>query len=358
MLGQLCGFQGGLLGWYSAGHRDLPWRTAPNSPSGSTPDPYHVLVSEVMLQQTQVDTVVSYFLRFIERLPTISDLAAADEREVLRLWQGLGYYSRVRNLQASAKIIVNRYSGRLPSSVEELLGLPGIGRYTAGAIVSLAFDQRAPILDGNVARVLCRIDAIEDDPRASLTRRKLWERAEQILPAERVGEFNSALMELGATVCTPRDPKCEACPVARHCGALRRGIQERVPMPARARPRAMERRWVLCIQNRKRYLIEQRPANGRWASMWQFATVPAGQKAPSVGMVRRELGMSVRTSRLVGSFHHDLTHRRYQFDVYRCTAQSTPREVAPRRWVSLEQLSDYPLPLPHQKIAALLRKGG
>src|SRR5687768_16089198 len=218
MMGLAPTFARRLLRWYDKCRRDLPWRP---DPAAGRPrvDPYHVLVSEAMLQQTQVATVVPYFNRFIARFPTLADLAGADEQEVLRLWQGLGYYSRARNLQAAARKVVAEYGGELPRERDRLLTLPGVGRYTAGAVASIAFDRRAPILDGNVIRVLCRIDKIQSDPRDRSTQDLLWRRAEEVLPARRAGAFNSALMELGATVCTPRSPQCLLCPVREHCEA-------------------------------------------------------------------------------------------------------------------------------------------
>src|SRR5438105_5534112 len=215
MLGNTIDFRRSLLAWYTANRRDLPWRVARKSPTSERPDPYRVLVSEAMLQQTQVATVIPYFNRFMAAYPTLRDLAAANEQEVLRVWQGLGYYSRARHLLGTAKILVDEKNGKIPATVEELLELPGIGRYTAGAIASLAFERRAPILDGNVSRVLCRLDLIRDESKEAL-----WTRAEELLPKKRIGDFNSALMELGATVCTPRAPKCLMCPVQKHCAAL------------------------------------------------------------------------------------------------------------------------------------------
>src|SRR5688500_13285875 len=189
-----------LTEWYRRTRRDLPWRVPP----GARPDPYHVLVSEAMLQQTQVATVVPYFRRFIERFPTIADLARADEQDVLRMWQGLGYYTRARNLRAAAQAVVRDFGGELPRDLDSLLRLPGVGRYTAGAVATLAFDEPAAIVDGNVVRVICRLDRFESDPREKATSELIWRRAEQIVPARRAGDFNSALMELGATICTPR----------------------------------------------------------------------------------------------------------------------------------------------------------
>src|SRR5688572_23843941 len=234
MLGPPHTFARRLLRWYDRSRRDLPWRVPRDAAPGTALDPYHVLVSEAMLQQTQVATVIPYFNGFIARFPNLQSLAAADEQDVLRLWQGLGYYSRARNLQRAARTIVAEHDGRVPETAEALRTLSGVGRYTAGAVASIAFDCRAPIVDGNVARLLCRVDRIESDPRETDTAAQLWRRAEQILPRKRCGDFNSALMELGATVCTPRSPQCLVCPVRDHCEAFAGGVQDRIP-PSRKR---------------------------------------------------------------------------------------------------------------------------
>lgn len=308
MIGSPAEFARRLLAWYDVAHRKLPWRVAAG-PTGR-PDPYHVLVSELMLQQTQVATVVPYFHRFLARFPTLADLAAAPEQDVLRLWQGLGYYSRARNLQRAAQKLVADHGGSVPPELEHLLGLPGVGRYTAGAVASIAFDRAAPILDGNVIRVLCRLDKVEGDPRERLVQAHLWSRAEAVLPAARVGDFNSALMELGATVCIPRSPQCLICPVSAHCEARAAGVQEQIPPPKKAKPTPLERRVVLCIRRGDRWLIEQRPATGRWAGMWQFVTRPR----PPRGVLLVP-PVPVGKLRPLGKVTHGLTHRRYEFDV-------------------------------------------
>jgi A/G-specific adenine glycosylase len=350
-----------LLAWYDRRRRQLPWRVSPTGPPGTLPDPYHVLVSEAMLQQTQVRTVVDYFRRFVQRFPTLSALADASEQEVLRLWQGLGYYSRARHLHATAKIVRDKYSGRIPSDVTQLMMLPGIGRYTAGAIASLAFDRPAPILDGNVARVLCRLDGISGDPRTPDVRKTLWARAAQILPDARCGDFNSALMELGATVCTPRKPRCELCPVQRHCQALAMGMAERIPPLAAAKARPLERRWVICIRRNSRWLIEQRPLTGRWARMWQFLTLPAQAGKPTPAGLFAHCGVSVSQPHQIGLISHDLTHRRYEFSVFRCEAAGGKRAKpaasgGSRAWSTLAGLSAYAMSRPHLRIADLLRQ--
>ena len=352
MRGSSSGFSRRLLAWYIQHQRALPWRQPPPL------DPYLVLVSEAMLQQTQVATVIPYFQRFIARFPTVQSLAESDEQEVLRLWQGLGYYTRARNLRAAAKTIVEKCSGAVPSTVQDLLSLPGVGRYTAGAVASIAFGQRAPILDGNVARVLCRLDCVRDDPREPATRELLWSRAAQVLPKARTGDFNSALMELGALVCTPRSPQCLLCPVRGHCEAAAAGVQEQVPVVRKRKPTPMFHRHVLCVRHGERYLIEQRPPRGRWAGMWQFVTVEATGTPVSSGLLRSHLSLRTSTPRHLGQVLHALTHRRYTFEVYACEAKAAAlsKEGAERRWVSVSEIAQFPLPRPHARIIEMLKE--
>ncbi|MCI0477261.1 MAG: A/G-specific adenine glycosylase, partial [Anaerolineales bacterium] len=215
-------FAARLLTWYAKHKRDLPWRRDAH-------DPYCVWISETLLQQTQVATVIPYYERFLARFPTTRALASARLDDVLKTWEGAGYYARARNLHRAAKEIVARFDGKIPSTVEELQTLPGIGRYTAGAIASIAFERDAPAVDGNVTRVLCRYFKIESDPKNAQTQKKLWKLAETLLPRGHAGNFNQALMELGATVCVPRNPHCAACPLARGCQARRLNLQEKLP---------------------------------------------------------------------------------------------------------------------------------
>jgi A/G-specific adenine glycosylase len=361
-----------LLGWYDRSRRDLPWRVA----LGSRPDPYHTLVSETMLQQTQVATVIPYYHRFLNEFPTVRTLADADEQRVLKLWQGLGYYSRARNLRAAARQIVEKHGGQVPSDVQSLLALPGVGRYTAGAVASIAFDTKAPIVDGNVARVICRLDRIETDLKDHQTQKLLWERATQILPDRRAGDFNSALMELGSTVCTPRSPQCLLCPVQKHCEAHAAGVQDRIPMSRRAKPIPLVHRRTFCLRRgtngKVKWLIEQRPPRGRWASLWQFVTVevPAprgssgsltvsGASTPRVTsrMVRTAAGVKSGSPRHLGIVEHSLTHRRYRFEVFVCeSCDDSARQPENRRWVQLKDLEHYPLPRPHVRILEMLRE--
>jgi A/G-specific adenine glycosylase len=339
MLGTIPRFRGRLLDWYGAVRRALPWRVA----AGELPDAYRVMVSEFMLQQTQIKTVLPYFQRFIERFPNVAGLAGSDEQEVLRLWQGLGYYSRARNLRRAAREIVERHGGKVPATVEDLQGLPGIGRYTAGAIASIAHGTHAPIVDANVARVICRLDLIRDDPKARETLEVLWKRAEELVPEDRAGDFNSAMMELGSTICTPRNPDCPRCPVRKHCMAAQAGVQREIPPVRKALPIPLEKRITLCVEKNGRWLIEQRPDKGRWASLWQFTTFVAPLRRRNLKGVEK-----------IGVVRHALTHRRYEFTAYRCDESIVIPPAANRRWVTAQELDAYPMSKPQREIARLL----
>jgi A/G-specific adenine glycosylase len=342
-----------LLDWYDRNGRDLPWRRRGKS-NAKALDPYAVLVSEFMLQQTQVSTVIPYFHEFMRRFPTVRALAAKSEQNVLRAWQGLGYYSRARNLREAAARIVTDFAGKVPGTVEQLQILPGIGRYTAGAIASLAYGARAPILDGNVSRVLCRLNLIRRDPRESGVKEMLWKLAEEILPKARVGDFNSALMDLGATVCTPRAPKCAVCPVKGFCRAEAAGAAERIPRPRAVKATPVVVRWTFCIANKSRWLIEQRPVPGRWAGLWQFVTVEGEGGRPDLRRVSERLGFQITDLKALGRVRHALSHRRYIFEVFRGRAAGGG-DWGARKWVRTGELSRYPLPRVHEKIAAMLR---
>ena len=336
-----------LLAWFDAHQRPMPWRAR----AGQTPNPYHVLLSEAMLQQTQVATVVPYFLRFIDAFPTIDALARANEQQVLRLWQGLGYYSRAHNLLKAARMVVERFDGMVPRTVDELLTLPGVGRYTAGAIASIAYDTHAPILDGNVVRVLCRIDALRRDPRDKAVQFQLWARAESLLPDCRTGDFNQSMMELGATVCTPKNPSCLICPVRQMCRAQASGIQDRIPPAKQTKPLKAERRWVFCVQRCDgKYLIEQRPPIGRWAGMWQFISVEAATDTITPAVAQTACGYALKGLTPLATVHHTLTHRQYQFDAYRGTAKARANAISPRRWATLAEMEELPFSKPQLAI--------
>jgi A/G-specific adenine glycosylase len=331
----------------------MPWRAKP----GLSPDPYHVLLSEAMLQQTQVATVVPYFRRFIGAFPTIESLANADEQKVLRLWQGLGYYARARNLRKCANMIVERFGGKIPRTVDELLTLPGVGRYTAGAVASIAFGVRAPIVDGNVVRVICRLDAITDDPRDRKVVERIWARAGELVPDKRAGDFNQSMMELGATVCTPKNPACLICPVREFCKARKLGNALQIPVAKAVKPLKPEHRWVLCLRRRDgRYLVEQRPPGGRWANMWQFVTVDAGKGEPDRAFASKTCDVSVDAIEHLMGVDHSLTHRKYRFDAYVGSVVGKSKPVgSSRRWVTLEEAELLPFSKPQLSIRLGLR---
>lgn len=258
-----------LLAWFDKHQRDLPWRR--------DRDPYRIWISEVMLQQTTVATVVPRFEAFVRRFPDIYTLAAADERDVLHAWQGLGYYRRARDLHKTAREIVSRFDGQFPQDPEICRKLPGLGRYLVGALLSQAFEKRLPILEANSERVLARLVGEKGDVRTSPARHRLWSIAERWLPRRRIGDWNQALMELGALVCLPRQPHCHECPLADQCTAFRHGLQDLIPVRARKRPIARRRELCLVISRGDKVLWLRRSPNGRWPHLWEF---PRGAPLP------------------------------------------------------------------------------
>ncbi len=260
-------FRKRLLSWYALNRRQLPWR--------DTRDPYSIWVSEIMLQQTQVATVIEYYLRFLERFPDIRSLASADEQLVLTYWAGLGYYRRARQLHSAAKQIVTQHAGVFPRNFEYIRDLPGIGRYTAGAIASFAFGTRAPILEANTIRLFSRLTGLREDPKLSQSQTKLWEFAESILPQRgpNIGQINQATMELGSLVCLPRDPKCDRCPVATICSAFRLGLQKQIPLLSQKTPLESLTHVLVVIRRKSKVLMRQNMDEGWWAGLWDFPRV-------------------------------------------------------------------------------------
>jgi A/G-specific adenine glycosylase len=351
-----------LPAWYRRHSRPLPWR--------ATRDPYRIWISEIMLQQTTVVAVIPYFERFLSRFPTVEALALAPEDDVLRLWEGLGYYSRARNIHRAAQIITSELGSRFPDRVEALQDLPGIGRYTAGAIASFAFDKRAPIVEANTLRLYCRLLGYRGDPRSADGQQRLWEFAEAILPRNSPGTFNQALMELGATVCTPAQPKCDACPLRRHCATFALGAQEEIPQAAR-RPTITEVAEVAVVVERGgRFLLLRRPAGERWAGLWDFVRFPENRERPaSASSPRRPreavIGISddvERASGVVAEIGEQLTVLRHSVTRYRITLRcyrAEWREGEPAResrWVSPSELTELPLSVTGRKIARLLQR--
>jgi len=284
-----------MLAWYARAQRDLPWRR--------TSDPYRIWLSETMLQQTRVETVIPYYERFVAAFPDVRALAAADEEDVLRLWAGLGYYARARNLHRAAETIVREHGGQLPSDADALAALPGVGRYTVGALRSIAFKQSAAIVDGNVRRVLSRLFAAADLPDADA-----WRLAGELVPARRPDQFNQALMELGATVCTPRKPACLVCPIAKVCAARASGRPEDFPATkGKAKPRAV---FALggVLARRGRVLLLRRPSHGLLGGLWEIPNVPDATAAALVEQIRERSGIRVAPSSSLGAIRHRFTH--------------------------------------------------
>ncbi len=344
-----------LLAWFDKHRRDLPWRAKP----GKTPNAYHVLVSEAMLQQTQVATVIPYFTRFITACPTVQALAKADEQTVLRLWQGLGYYRRARNLHAAAQTIVNDHAGRVPDNVPDLLSLPGVGRYTAGAIASIAYDTRAPILDGNVARVLSRLCLIDSPIDATDTRKRLWSLAEALVPPGRPGDYNQAMMELGALVCAKANPSCKSCPLSKQCQALQAGRVAEVPISAKRKAPVGVDHHILAVCRRGRVLFEQRPADGLWSNMWQLPTAEDFNDAASPSSLQDWLqtrsGLTISDPTKIETFTHQTTHRTIRFHLWQSTATAGRLRPNTGIWRGVTDLDDLPLPNPQRKAVAIIK---
>lgn len=339
-----------LLAWYDRNARNLPWR--------GQPDAYRVWVSEIMLQQTRVDTVVPYFERWIQRFPTLADLAGASEQEVLQLWEGLGYYSRARNLLKAARQVIEQHQGQIPSTREELEKLPGIGRYTAAAIASIAFGRREAALDGNIRRVLARLFDIQAPARSPEGERLLWKLAMDHLPLEQAGDFNQALMDLGAVICTPQAPRCSQCPLAELCLARAAGVQEQRPI-RKAHP-AIPCYLVTAavIKRNGTVLIARRPENGLLGGLWEFpgGKVEEGEDLPAAlrREIQEELGVAIAVGESVGIYQHAYTHFRVRLHAFRCrlsAGEPAPLQASELRWVTLNQLRQYPMGKIDRRIA-------
>lgn len=316
----------GLADWYARGHRDLPWRR--------DRDPYRILVSETMLVQTTVAAAVPYFGRFLARFPTVESLAEADEADVLKAWEGLGYYRRARQLHASARAIVRDHGGLVPDDPASLRTLPGVGRYIAGAVLSFAYDQPAAIVEANTQRVLARLLAWDEDIAKSRSQKRLWQAAGRLVPEVGAGDFNQALTELGATTCTPRDPSCLICPIAAECRARALGLQDRLPVKAPKAPPLEVVEACALVRRDGRLLVVRRGPGGLWAGFWEFPTVhvsgadPAGRSAGCPeGLaegVGRLAGVRVAVSELAHSVKFGVTKHRVTLNAYYTTG---PEEV-------------------------------
>ncbi len=344
-----------LIEWYRDNARDLPWR--------GTVSAYAIWVSEIMLQQTRVETVIPYYQRWMDSYPTVAELAKASERDILNHWEGLGYYSRARNLHKAARIVMEDYGGELPDDPASLQNLPGIGRYTAAAIASLAFGRDEAVLDGNVRRVLSRIFNVQHLHRSAKAEATLWELAEANLIAGMAAEYNQALMELGALVCTPRSPSCHQCPVAYQCQAFALGIQEQLPVKAAKSYRPHHTVTAAIIEEQGRYMIAQRPADGLLGSLWEF---PGGKQEPGESLpaclqreINEELGMHIKVGEPAGIYDHAYTHFSVTLHAFHCSSlNGTPQltEHQDVRWVPASQLDRFPMGKIDRQIADYLNQ--
>jgi A/G-specific adenine glycosylase len=346
-----------LLAWAETALEPLPWR--------GEHDPYRIWVSEIMLQQTRRDTVIPYYRRFLERFPTVQDLAAADQQEVLRIWEGLGYYARARSLHAAARRVVEAHDGKLPADRRKLIDLPGVGPYTAGAILSLAFGQDEPVLDGNVERVLCRLALVQEDPRRPAVRRDLWATARAVLVSGQAGRVNEALMELGATVCLPRAPRCTGCPLAGLCRAHEEGLEETVPVRARRAPLPHRRVAAAVILRPARVLVAQRQPDDLLGGLWEFPGGTCEEGETLEDCLRREiveeLGVEVAVGPQIATLPHAYTHFRLTLHAFLCRLKAgrpQPLQCADWRWVTLEEAAQLPMSVLDRRVVAILRREG
>lgn len=348
-------FRNNLLSWFQKNKRDLPWR--------STRSPYEIWLSEIMLQQTRVETVIPYYLKFLEKFPSIADLAKADTQTVLKTWEGIGYYSRIRNMQKAAKIIVDKFDGNFPQKYSQILDLPGIGPYTAGAICSIAFNQAEPVVDGNVIRVLSRVFEIEGDSSTTSGKKEFWQLAEKLIPKNNSGIFNEALMELGALVCTPKNPGCMQCPVHSFCAAKRLNRQEELPIRKKKLPTPHFDIGAGLIWRNGSLLITRRKEKGLLGGFWEF---PGGKQETGESIsncvereIKEELGVHVKVGDSFMTVKHAYTHFRITLHIFNCEwQQGEPecKECIDFCWVKPSELNRFPFPKANKRVVEKLQE--
>ena len=352
-------FSHDLTEWFDGARRAMPWREP--GPDGRR-DPYRVWLSEVMLQQTRVETAAPYFRRFTERLPTVEDLAQADQDTVLKLWEGLGYYSRARNLHRAAQLVVSEHGGRVPSDPAAFRALPGVGPYTAAAVLSLAFDKPLAVLDGNVIRVLSRVFALDADTRSGRTRKALQDVSDRLLDADQPGRWNESVMELGAVLCTPRSPACPRCPLNGVCQAFALGTPEAFPVVSKRKAVPHHTVAVGLVMDGDRVLIQKRPQDAMLGGLWEF---PGGKAEPGeppeqacAREIQEELGIEVEVGPPVARVEHAYSHFRITLHAYRCRQRAgelTSATGEPMAWVPVSDLDDYAFPTANRKVIEALQ---
>jgi A/G-specific adenine glycosylase len=337
--------QTNLLRWFEKNGRDLPWR--------KTRDPYAIWVSEIMLQQTQVATVIPYYQEFLRSFPTVRHLSKADLSEVLKVWEGLGYYSRARNLHQASQRVVHHFGGKIPDNLKDLLSLPGIGRSTAGAILSFAYNKEAPILDGNIKRVLSRLFAISGSK--AKTEKILWGISESLIPKGHSNPFNQALMDLGSMLCIPKDPQCPRCPLRYLCKAKASGTPERYPSKVAKKKIPHITAISAVIQKDGRVLLNKRPPNGLLGGLWEFPNWKIEEKRRLRlrlrNHIKKEMGMNVEVKESIGVFHQTFSHFKLTLHVYHCQALDGKTN---RKWVPLKNLPLLPMSRVHRRITQVI----
>lgn len=342
-------FREALLTWYQAEKRDLPWRRTSN--------PYYIWVSEVMLQQTRVDTVIPYYERFIEKYPTMAHLAEADEDELLKMWEGLGYYSRARNLQTGVKEVVETYGGMVPTNRKEISTLKGVGPYTAGAVLSIAFGVPEHAVDGNVMRVLSRIVLIEEDITIPRTKRIFEDVVMDLIDQQDPSSFNQGLMELGATICTPK-PKCLLCPVRDYCAAFHEGRQEELPVRTKKKKGKVIPVGSFAIQNEQgEWLLRQRPESGLLARLWEFPMVELTTKRSAQETLLAEHRIKITSIEDIMDFKHIFTHLTWDVKSYYGKLQTKELASDKFKFFSAEEVERLPKPVPVVKVWETIKEG-
>ena len=327
-------FTSAVLAWYDSGHRDLPWR--------HTRDAYRIWISEIMLQQTRAETVVSYYERFLEKYPTVRDLADAPQEDVLKSWEGLGYYSRARSLQKAARVIADEWGGELPRDLDKLRSLPGIGDYTAGAIASIAFGIPAAAVDGNVERVICRYYAVEDEVGTPAVRRQVAAMTQALVPHDRPGAFANAMMEMGARMCTPRNPACLICPVRETCQGFAKGIAQELPHKPKKKAQRVENRAVLLVFCDGHVLIQKRQEK-LLGGLFVFPDVLEESDPSALCAALEAQGIRAAYDEKIGHAKHVFTHLIWEMDVHALIADHMT-QIPNGQWVTGEELAALPLP--------------
>lgn len=342
-------FASSVIGWQRrSGRHHLPWQ--------NTTDPYRIWLSEIMLQQTQVAAVIPYFLRFVERFPTVQSLACADQDAVLAQWSGLGYYARARNLHRAARLIGQRDGGRFPDRFDDIVALPGVGRSTAGAIAVFAFGGRFPILDGNVKRVFARYFGIDGYPGSKVVSDRMWQLAEAMLPVQHVATYTQGLMDLGAQICTRAMPQCDRCPLARGCAAKRMNRINELPAPRPKKPRPQRATVMLILSSGGKVLLEKRPSAGIWGGLWSLPETDSDQEVPR--LCQQRFGVEINDMEALAPLEHGFTHFSLSILPLHCRVDrfEARAEMPGREWVHVNDVHAYALPVPVRKLLSGLER--